>query len=331
MTMRVSVVIATYNRAAMVAQAVADALAQTRPPDEIIISDDASPDATWTTLLDLAQHDPRVRIFRQARNTGGAGNWNFAVAQARGDVLALCSDDDRWLPAHLEQSLAFLEAHPEIGIVHSGFVDAIETSSVTQQATRQRRSKSPLIVNRSNLLGYMTRYFDWPFHPSTLVFRREVWEQTGEFNPRYALTDTDWFVRAAERFTIALLPVDGVINRRHAGNWSNRLGSAHMQREIFEIVERAIARRDRKSEAWMRPLWRCLWRTNARMRLVLTILARLRTGHGNAACAAWSALMNGTGRTVPDWFARAGTGQILKRCAGRLAHFDNPRQSVSPL
>src|SRR6185295_2158616 len=157
-------------------------------------------------LVNLAQRDSRVRIFRQERNSGGAGNWNFAAKQACGDVLALCSDDDRWLPAHLEQSLAFLEAHREISMVHSGFVDAIETSSGCQQATRRRRSKSPLIVNRSNLLGYMSRYFDWPFHPSTLVMRREVWEQTGEFSPRYALTDTDWFVRAAERFTIALLP-----------------------------------------------------------------------------------------------------------------------------
>jgi hypothetical protein len=100
-----------------------------------------------------------------------------------------------------------------------------------------------------------------------------------------------------------------------------------MQREIFEIVEGAIGRRNK----WTRPGWRFLWRTNARLRLVLTIRARLRTGHGNAACAAWSALMNGTGRTVPDWFARAGAGQILKICAGRLARFDDPRQSVSPL
>ncbi|HEV8144783.1 MAG TPA: glycosyltransferase family 2 protein, partial [Bryobacteraceae bacterium] len=322
MSLQVSVVIATYNRAAMVAQAVAAALAQTRPPDEIIVSDDASRDATWSTLLKLEHRDPRVRIFRQASNTGGAGNWNLALRQARGDVLALCSDDDRWLPAHLAQSLAFLEAHPEFGMVHSGFVDAIETSNGSQQATRRRRSNLPLIVNHSNLLGYMTRYFDWPFHPSTLVFRRELWKQIGEFNPRYALTDTDWFVRVAEHFEIAMLPVDGVINRRHAGNWSNRLGSAHMQREIFEIVEGAIGRR----KPWVRPWWRLLWRNNARLRLVLTIRARLRTGHGNAACTAWSALMNGTGRNFPNWLARAGADRILKLCAGRLARFDDARQ-----
>ena len=105
------------------------------------------------------------------------------------------------------------------------------------------------------MLGYLTRYYDWPFHPSTLVLRRVVWERVGPFNPAYALADTDWFVRAVEQFPAAMLARHGVYNRRHAGNWSNRLGSARMQREIFEIVEGAIDRR------WPKPaLPRRVWR-----------------------------------------------------------------------
>jgi glycosyltransferase involved in cell wall biosynthesis len=326
-TPKVSAAIATYNRAAMVAQAIDSLLAQTRPPDEIVVVDDASTDATWEVLQDIALREPRLRIFKQELNCGGVHNSNRAFEETSGDVLAWCGDDDRWLPGHLEQSLAFLEAHPEIGLVHSGFTDAVETVDSVELVPRRLRAKTPLVIDRQSLAWYMTRYFDWPFHSSTLVLRREVWEQTGRFDPAYALADTDWFVRVAERFQVALLPVDGAINRRHAGNWSNRIGSARMQREIFEIVERAIDR----SEWWRRPGWRAVWRTNARLRLLLTIRARIRTGHVDAAYAAWSALMNGTGRCFSEWLERAGERWIRRRCAGREQHFDDARQSVSPL
>ena len=132
------------------------------------------------------------------------------------------------------------------------------------------------------------------------MLRRQVWERVGPFHPVYALADTDWFVRAVEQFPAAMLARHGVYNRRHPGNWSNRLGSARMQREIFEIVEGAIDRRwpePASAAAWA---WKALWRTNVRMRLLLTLRARLRSGHADAACAAWDMLTQGTGRKMPD-------------------------------
>ena len=61
--MKVSVAIATFNRAAMVRQAIDAALEQTRPPDEIVVADDASTDATWEALKQLAAGEPRVAHF----------------------------------------------------------------------------------------------------------------------------------------------------------------------------------------------------------------------------------------------------------------------------
>jgi hypothetical protein len=137
-----------------------------------------------------------------------------------------------------------------------------------------------------------------------------------------------------------MLARHGVYNRRHAGNWSNRLGSARMQREIFEIVERSIHRiygdrihRDRmdSTTALRRYFWKCVWRANVRMRLVLTLRARLMSGHAEAACAAWNALTDGTGRKLPRLLARAGSSLILWRCGQGKPRLDDVRQSVSPL
>jgi glycosyltransferase involved in cell wall biosynthesis len=320
----------------MLREAIGAALAQSRAPAEIVVADDASTDGTQEMLAALAAGDPRVKVIRRETNSGGVANCNAAMEAASGDLIAWCSDDDRFLPGHLEASAAFLEAHPEIGLVHSGFIDAVETaeeSSIEPRRLRARKRSgagAPLIVGPGNLFGYLTRYYDWPFHPSTLVIRREVWQRVGLFDPAYALTDTDWFVRAAETFPAALLPRHGVLNRRHRGNWSNRVGSARMQGEIFEIVERAMVRR---WPGWrpQRTFWRAVWRANVRLRLLLTLRARIRGGHGNAACAAWTGLLQHTGRSAPAWFKRAGEILIRRWTCAREPRFEDARQSVSPL
>jgi glycosyltransferase involved in cell wall biosynthesis len=329
----VSVAIATYNRAGMVVEAIRAALDQSHAPTEVLVADDASTDHTAVALAELAFKDGRVRVYRQTVNSGGVDNWNRAMAETRGDYIAWCSDDDRFLPDHLADSLAYLDAHPEVGMVHSGFVDVVETKGRVAWVPRRLRARRPVVVTRRNLIAHMIRYYNWPFHPSTWVMRREVWQRTGPFNPAFALADTDWFMRAADQFSIAWLPRHGVLNRRHAGNWSNRIGSAAMQCEIFRIVERAIGRRF--GSRWMgwagRVFWRVLWRANVRARLAWTLWMRLAGGHEQAARAAWRALAEGTGHQAPEWVKTAGEAVIGRWCAGRDAVFRNAGESVSPL
>ncbi len=225
--------------------------------------------------------------------------------------MAWCSDDDRFTPEHLRTTVEFLERHPGIGMAHSSFIDSFERDGVEAlREPRRLRSRQPIVIGAGSFLRYMARYYDWPFHPSTIVMRREVWNRVGEFDRSYQLADTDWFVRAALTVQIAWLPRHGAINRRHAGNWSNKVGGAGMQREIFSIVEGAIASRPFVKRA----ISRALWRATVRARLLLTLRDRIRGGHGDAACAAWSAMAQGTGRRLPDWITRWGEGAIRKLC-----------------
>jgi glycosyltransferase involved in cell wall biosynthesis len=326
----ISVAIATYNRAAMVRQAIESALAQSRPPDEIVVSDDASTDGTRQVLAALAAADSRLRVLARERNSGGVPNWNAAIAATRGDLIAWCSDDDRFLEDHLRASAEYLESNPEIGLVHSAFVDAIETPDGTVMRPRQLRSPRPLILNRRSVLRYLNRYYDWPFHPSTIVMRRRVWEQVGEFDPDYALADTDWFVRAAEQFELALLPRHGVLNRRHLGNWSNRVGSANMQREISAIVERAIVRQTCRFSP-RRLAWRAIWRSNVRLHLLLTMRKRLAAGHTAAACAAWRAFAGSFGPALRQSIEKPGE-HAIRALIRRYGSGDaEPEQAVTPL
>ena len=324
----VSVAIATFNRAGMVDQAVRAALEQTLAPTEICVSDDASTDRSWETLTRIANGDVSVRVFRRSVNSGGVDNWNHAIQQTRGGYIAWCSDDDRYLPDHLEASVAYLEAHPRVGLVHSGFIDVVETPAGSHSVERPLRFIGDSQFEPGDLLTYLLRYYDWPFHASTIVMRRKVWEEVGAFDTAYALADTDWFVRAAERFPVTMLARHGILNRRHAGNWSNRLGSARMQREIREIVERSIAR-TYKDAPWTRTVWKFLWRANVRLRLALTLAARLRSRHGPAAGAAWREMLRGM--PVPRILAGGGEKLIARWCARGQPLCEDARESVSPL
>ena len=103
-----------------------------------------------------------------------------------------------------------------------------------------------------------------------------------------------------------------------------------MQAEIFEIVDRALVRR------WPRGgprliAWRAVWRANVRLRLLLTVRARVATGHGDAACVAWQTLTQSTGARVPGWLDEAGRRWIRRRAALQGAGLRGARESVSPL
>ena len=230
----VSVVCATYNRAEMVRDTVLAAWNQTLKPDEIIVSDDCSPDDTVKVLRELQKLIPILKVIESKKNSGGVPNWNQVINASNGDIIAWCSDDDRFLPEHLERAVSYLVTHDDVGLVHAGFinVEQLENGSETR-AESVLKSNAEIVIDMEGLITYMTQYYNWPFHPSTWVFRRKLWKAVGTFNQRFALADTDWFIRAALKGRLAYLPTIDVLNRRHAGNWSNRVGAVEMQREFY--------------------------------------------------------------------------------------------------
>lgn len=93
-----SVVIPTYNRAAVLADALDSALAQTLPPVEIIVVDDGSTDDTPAAVQRYAG---RITYLRQP-NAGPAAARNRGIDMARGQYIAFLDSDDAWAPWTLE-------------------------------------------------------------------------------------------------------------------------------------------------------------------------------------------------------------------------------------
>src|SRR2546423_1214622 len=107
-----------YNGAAYLPAQLASIAAQTRLPDELVICDDRSTDATQELLNDFAARAPiPVRVYTNERNLGSRKNFARAIELCAGDLVALCDQDDVWHTDKLRRMEAALAAQPEVGLV----------------------------------------------------------------------------------------------------------------------------------------------------------------------------------------------------------------------
>lgn len=147
--MRISVIVATWNRSHVLGEAIGSILAQTRPADEIVVVDDGSTDDTQARLAALAAEPlgDRIVALRQD-NAGVAAARNAGLARASGDWIAFLDDDDVWDPgrlAILERDLAAdgdgIEVHvANIRYVGEGYAyDQMAMLGVVAPEGRSRR------------------------------------------------------------------------------------------------------------------------------------------------------------------------------------------------
>jgi glycosyltransferase involved in cell wall biosynthesis len=109
---RVSLGVPVYNGERFLRRTVESLLAQTFPDFELIVSDNASTDATEAIARELASRDRRVRYHRQPTNLGVAGNYNFLLDQARAPYFKWATADDPCEPRFLERCVEALDADP---------------------------------------------------------------------------------------------------------------------------------------------------------------------------------------------------------------------------
>lgn len=275
---KVSVVIPTYGRSKMVRQAVLAAIMQDLEPAEIIVSDDKSPDDTFEKLKQLADKFPTLRVTKNIVNTGGVQNWNKVIDDASGDYIAYCSDDDYFLPHHLKTSVEFLERNPDIGLVHSGFINHSNSHQNLASLSVELIENKIKIIHGEQLLQHMINNSSYPFQPSTFVFRRTIWKSIGHFDPSYTVADTDWFIRVALRYRIAYLPLPTVVNRRHADNWSNRVGSIGMNVEFHKMIQIAFRELKNTQPSFKLTYLKAKWLMTEFVKFIRIYVARSRAG-----------------------------------------------------
>lgn len=171
---KVSVCLDSFNYGRFLAEAIESVLRQSFQDFEIVISDDRSPDDSFTIAQSYAQKDPRILAVQNAQNLGMVKNRNACLALARGEfVKPLHADDFLCSTEALARMVAALEKTPAISLVASArrIVDEqgrpVETWSCFEE--RERPLSGVSVINRClfeqrNLIG----------GPSAVMFRRKL-------------------------------------------------------------------------------------------------------------------------------------------------------------
>ena len=112
----ISVGLPVYNGQQFVAEAIESILAQSEQDLELVISDNASTDATGEICERYARLDPRVRYHRQATNLGAAVNFSRVFELSTGEYFRWAGVDDKCGPDLLRRCKAVLDADPAIAV-----------------------------------------------------------------------------------------------------------------------------------------------------------------------------------------------------------------------
>jgi glycosyltransferase involved in cell wall biosynthesis len=118
-TPQVTVGLPVWNGEAFLERTIESILCQSFEDFELIISDNASNDATETICRAFAARDRRIRYYRNPENVGAALNFNRLVPLARAHYFKWAAHDDLCAPSFLEQCVAVLDREPAVVLCHS--------------------------------------------------------------------------------------------------------------------------------------------------------------------------------------------------------------------
>jgi glycosyltransferase involved in cell wall biosynthesis len=110
----VSVVLGTYNGEVYLEEQLRSVLAQTWTNLEIIAIDDGSTDRTVGILREYAVRDSRINIVINEHNLGFVRNFEKGCSLSKGKWIALCDQDDYWLPEKVEKMVHAIGDYPMI-------------------------------------------------------------------------------------------------------------------------------------------------------------------------------------------------------------------------
>ena len=189
----VSVVIPAYEAASYLEDTVDSVRDQTVDVDEIVVVDDGSSDDTARVAKALD-----VRLIRHGSNRGVSAARNSGVRAAHNEWIALLDADDVWKRHKIERQWSVVQRHDAVDVlfsdrehVHDG--EVVREQYLTEYEPYLNIERTELESNVYRLDGDSLGQALLPgnfLKPSTLLFRREIFEKAGAFDEKFTAPDS---------------------------------------------------------------------------------------------------------------------------------------------
>ncbi|MEV7613556.1 bifunctional glycosyltransferase family 2 protein/CDP-glycerol:glycerophosphate glycerophosphotransferase [Streptomyces sp. NPDC089799] len=235
---RFSVIVPAYKVQAYLQESLDSVLSQSYEDLELIVVDDASPDACGSIIDENAARDPRVKAVHLARNLGLGPARNAGLARATGDYVLFLDGDDTFTPGALRAIADRIKATDTPDVLLYDYARAFWTGEVARnRLSRLLAEDGPAsfrLTDRPSLLGLLMVVWN-------KAYRREFVEREGLAFPPGLYEDTPWTYPALlTADSIAVLDRVCVHYRqRRTGSILGTAGPRHL--EIFDQYDRLFA------------------------------------------------------------------------------------------
>jgi glycosyltransferase involved in cell wall biosynthesis len=216
----VSIGLPVFNAEQYLEQSLGSILAQTHWNFELIISDNASDDATEAICRRHAALDPRIRYHRNPRNQGATFNFRQVVALSSGEYFLWAAHDDLFAPEYVERCVAVLERDKNVVLCYSKSIEIDEQGQPLERQEQLLAADVPYPHQRFRELIRMDHNCETMFG----VMRAAVLKRTsvhGDFpdSDRCMLAEVGLYGRFHE------LPDHLFFHRRHAQQMTQQFPS----------------------------------------------------------------------------------------------------------
>ena len=217
----VSVIMAAYNAADHISEALESALAQKWSPLEVVVVDDGSTDGT----AEIVRSYPDV-VYVHQENSGPSAARNAAVERSRGKFVANFDSDDLLPPTRVGDQVSFLLDHPEVGAVFG----------------RQEWMNAPEWMARDSVYGDVDGI---PL--SSVMFRRAIFFEIGGYDTTFVHgEDMDLLVRMREHGIEYHVIPEVVLYRRYQP--SSLTGGRAPHEPLLRSLRAKLARQEPPTE-----------------------------------------------------------------------------------
>jgi glycosyltransferase involved in cell wall biosynthesis len=217
--MKISVIIPTYNRAAVLMRAIDSVLQQSLAATEIIIIDDGSTDHTQSLIQ---SRYPQLLYFYQPQQGVSAAR-NYGITKAQSPWIALLDSDDAWHSDKLQKQAEALKESPEHLLCHSNEIWI-------------RNGRRVNAMDKYAKYGGMIYQHCLPLcciSPSTVLLSRELIEHVGLFDTNLpACEDYDYWLRLCAHYPVLLL--DEALTIKYGGH-KDQLSGQYWGMDRFRV------------------------------------------------------------------------------------------------
>lgn len=229
--------IANYNHARTLPRAIEAMLSQTRPPDELIVIDDASTDDSRAVIERYAARSPLVRPLFRERNGGFNAAITQALSAAKFTYFYPGGADDYVEPTFFAEAMAAAERSPQAGLIYGRF------TKVTSDGQRSSGwGRSPMAFRHLQPTEAVDEFFiraDPLSSPSpATMYRRECMLAVGGYREELAsYSDSFQILTIAARYGALAIPVDCAVMFWEPTGFSGR--TSRSLRKMSSLVRRS--------------------------------------------------------------------------------------------